>query len=448
MYVPQIDGTAKLRYDDDKKAFFSIIDTLKIEPKDRQYTMQYARKALGIKISLKYLQEELAKIKLDDPVTSAEEQKYLFQKWQDLSYVKDTLFNNSGDLKDSLRKGNIGYSAYAQAIGLENVPNIKDSNYYITQGLPDKLGFAQTATEGLGEIAENYPYFENFWGWQGREYFGRSMRNIFKNQLFDKNIPNIVADNAVVMLTETLDRTGRRLKLFSDVYDRDADLGSLVKKLGERLNRGDYTTANDILKQQKERFSELFQGKQDHTDTAVKRLALQGEGVLFEEEVFSTYKGGYLGDNNGVIDGINMSQNNILTDSGGVIHRLYWREADKMALKLLPTMIDMARFMKAHQKRLHYQFLESGTKKNREKILKDVYKCPEMKELDIYIKDAAHKMALAYFEKNKTSFKNGSDEDLRILFKHIRMEYMNVLQMTANVVAMVSYTPEVSTAKK
>jgi hypothetical protein len=52
-------------------------------------------------------------------------------------------------------------------------------------------------------------------------------------------------------------------------------------------------------------------------------------------------------------------------------------------------------------------------------------------------------MALEYFDKNKTSFKNGPDEDLRILFKHIRTEYMNLLQMTANVVAMVAYTPEV-----
>ena len=448
MYVPQIDGTAKLRYDVNKKDFFSLIDRLKIDPKDRQYTMNYARKALGIKIAMRFIQEELAKIKLDDPIASSAEQIENTQKWQDLSYIKDALFNNSGDLRDSLRKGNIGFSAYAEAIGLENIPDIKGSDSFVTKGIPDKEGFVKTATYGLGKIAENYPYFENFWGWQGREYFGRSLHSIFSEKLFNRKVPSIVADNAVVMMTEALDRTGRRLKLFNDVFDRDADLGSLIKKLGERLNRGDYATAGDIVKQQKIRFSEFFQGKKDYSDTAVKRLALQGEGVLFEEEVFPTYKGSYLGDNNGIIDAINLSENNMLSDSGGVMHHLYWREADKMALKLLPTMIDIARFMKAHQARLLYQNQQTlGSKSNntkkRQEILQEVYKCPEMKELDNYIKAASHKMALKYFDKNKTSFKNGPDEDLRILFQHVRMEYLNLLQMTANVVAMVAYNPEV-----
>ncbi len=456
MYAPQADGSAKLRYDVDKEAFFTIIDRLKIEPKDRQYTMNYARKALGVKIAMRYLQDELAKIKLDDPVLSHEEKAFNQKKWQDLSFVKDKIFNNSGDLRDSLRKGNIGFSAYAEAVGLENIPDIKPTKGFTTKGIPDKQGFVKTASDGLGDVAENYPYFENFWGWQGREYFGRSLYKIFTEHLFNRKVPPIVADNAVVMFTETLDRTGRRLKLFNDVYDRDADLSSLVKKLGERLNRGDYATAGDIVKQQQIRFFELFQGKKDYADTAVKRLALQGEGVLFEEEVFPTYEGSYLGDNNGLMDAIGLGDNNPLTSSGGVMHHLYWQETDKMALKLLPTMIDLARFMKAHQARLlynNYEQSQSDTSKGmnytqkRDAMLKKVYECPEMSELDNYTKAAAHEMALKYFEKNKASLNKGADEDLRILFKHVRMEYVNLLQMTANVVAMVAYNPEVRTAR-
>ena len=447
MYEPQIDGSAKLRYDIDKKSFFSIIDRLKIEPKDRQYMMNYARKALGVKIAMRFLQEELAKIKLDDPILTAKEKSDNLQKWQDLSYIKDALFHNSGDLKDFLRKGNVGFSAYTEAVGLNNLPKLKENKGFTTKGIPDKEGFVKAATYGLGRITESYPYFENFWGWRGREYLGRSLFKVFSHRLFDKTVPPIVANNAAVMLLESIDRTGRRLKLFNDVFDRDANLSSLTKKLGERLNRGDYATAGDIVKQQKMRFSELLQGKKDYSDTAVKRLALQGEGVLFEEEVFPTYKGSYLGDNNGVIDAINLSDTNFLTDSGGVVHHLYWREAEKITQKLLPTIIDIARFMKAHQARLlHNQQQQLNnhpdSPKKREEIMQEVYKCPEMAELDNYFKAASHKMALKYFEKNKTSLNNGPDEDLRILFKHIRMEYTNLLQMIANVVALVAYNPE------
>lgn len=443
MYEPQADGTAKLRYDSDKKAFSSIVDRLRITPKDRQYMLNYARKALGIKIAMKFIQDELSKIKLDDPVLSLEEKKAYQEKWQDLSHIKDQLFNNSGDLRDSLRKGNIGFSAYVEAVGLKNIPKLKEMNGITTKGIPDKKGFVKAASDGLGDIAENYPYFENFWGWQGREYFGRSLYKIFTEQLFDRKVPQIVANNAIVMLTEALDRTGRRLKLFNDVYDRDADLASLVKKLGERLNRNDYTTAGDIIKQQKIRFSELFQGKKDYSDTAVKRLALQGEGVLFEEEVFPTYKGSYLGDNNGLLAS-NLSE-------AGLLAPFYWQETNKMALKLLPTMVDLARFMKTHQIRLHHQHHDELTaalgnglnnSKRREHILKKVYACPEMSELDNYIKAAAHDMTLKYFEKNKATFNNGADEDLRILFKHVRKEYTDLLQMTANVVAMLAYNPK------
>lgn len=448
MYEPQIDGTAKLRYDTDKKAFFSIVDRLKITPKDRQYMMNYARKALGIKIAMKFIQDELSNIKLDDPILSPEEKNAAKEKWQDLSFIKDQLFNNAGDLRDSLRKGNVGFSAYAEAVGLKTIPKLKNMNHLKTKGIPDKKGFVTAAADGLGEIAENYPYFENFWGWQGRDYLGRSLYKIFAEQLFDRKVPPIIANNAVVMLTEALDYTGRRLKLFNDVYDRDADLASLMKKLSERLNRNDYSTAGDIINQQKIRLSELFQGKKDYSDTAVKRLALQGEGVLFEEEVFPKYKGSYLGDNNGLF------VNNI--SEAGVLAPFYWQETNRMALKLLPTIVDLARFMKAHQAKILHRFETELTEnsnnsgndsKKRDAILKEVYACPEMSELDTYIKSASHEMALRYFEKNKATFNNGADEDLRILFKHVRKEYTNLLQMTANVVAMVAYNPKILNKK-
>jgi hypothetical protein len=449
MYVPQADGSAKLRYDVDKKAFMTIIDRLKIKPSDRQYLLNYARKALGIKSAIRFIQDELSKIKLDDPVSSDDERKKNLEKWQDLSYVKDRIFNNAGDLRDSLRKGNNGFSAYVEAVGLENIPSLKKHKKFITEGIPEKQGFIKTATSGLGKITEDYPYFENFWGWQGREYFGKSLFNIFSHQIFNRKIPPIVADNAVVMLTEAIDRTGRRLKLFNEVYLRDTKLSSNFDTLLKRINRGDYATAGFVLEKQRERFAELFCGKKDFADTAVKRLALQGEGVMFEEDVFPTHQGKYLGDNNGLINGTNFSENNLLAGSDGMLHRVFWQKAESLAQRLLPTMIDIARFMKAHQAGILNEKTSSFSKNNYaekinniDKALKEVYKRPEMAELDTYIKAAAHEMTLQYFERNRSVLSDGPDEDLRILFKHARTEFINLLQVMTNVIAMVSYNPE------
>lgn len=446
MYVPQIDGTAKLRFDtdkpEDKKILRSLIERLKIYPKDRQYMMNYARKALGIKIAMKFIQEELAQIRLDDPIISPMQKQHNRKKWQELTFIKDQLFNNAGDLRDSLRKGNVGFSAYAVAVGATNLPPLKKNPGFYSEGIPNKEGFAKAATAGLGDITENYPYFENIWGWQGREYLAGSINKILTQQLFNHKVPQIVADNAVIMLLETIDRTGRRLKLFNDLYDRDASLSSLSKKFINRLGRADFIGANDTLRRQKKRWKQLFKGKQDFSDTAVKRLALQGEGVMFEGEVFPTDKGDYMGDNNGLLYASNLSSNNLIAGYDGFMHHLHWRETDKMASKFLPTMIDLARFMKAHQADVlyHQQYKllnqSNADHKKAAQTLEHIYKSPMMLELDNAIKAAAHEMALNYFEKNKEVFNDGPDADLKLLFNHVKIEFTNVLQMLANVVAM------------
>lgn len=448
MYVPQLNGSTKLRYDtgkpEDKKILRSLIDRLKIHPKDRQYMMNYTRKALGIKVAMKHIEEELAKIQLDDLTQSNEEKEHNRKKWQELTYIKDQLFKNSGDLRDSLRKGNVGFSAYATAVGSSNLPPLKKNPGYYSEGLPDKKGFAETAATGLGDVTENYPYFENMWGWQGREYFAGSLYKILTQQLFDHKVPPTVADNAIIMLIETMDRTGRRLKLFNDLYDRDASMGSLTKKFMNRLGRADFSTSGDIIRRQQKRIRQLFKGKQDFTDTAVKRLALQGEGVMFEGEVFPTDTGHYLGDNNGLLYATNLSPSNWLAGYDGFMHRLYWRDTDRMVTKILPTMIDIARFMKAHQADILYKnqykiLNKENIDKQATKVnLKSVYESPVMEHLDNCIKAAAHDMALNYFTKNKEVFNDGPDEDLKILFNHVKIEFTNVLRMLANVVAMMA----------
>jgi hypothetical protein len=449
VYAPQIDGSAKLRCatdnDADKETFRSLIDILKIKPKDRQYMMNYARKALGIKIAMKFMQEELAKIKLDDPVLSEEEKTKQQKIWQELAYVKDQLFNNSGDLRDSLRKRNIGFSAYAEGVGLFQIPKLKQSNYYNINVMPDKEKFIKDATEGLGQIAENYPYFQNIYGVHGVTYMGNALQKNCIEKIFNRKVPKSVAEQGAIMLLETISGTGTRLKLFNEVYDKDASLGGLTKKLYTRVSRGDFSNAGDIVKRQKKRVKQLFQGKQDRSDTGVKRLALQGEGVMFEEEVFGNYTGSYAGDNNGLVSSSHLSDHDALRGFEDFMCHFSWKEYDKVVGQILPTMVDFARFMRTQQARLihdNQQELLSASPTKRKEILKKVYQSPEMLTLDTYIKAAAHKMALGYFEKNKHTLNDGADEDLRILFKQVKIEYINLLQMTANVTAMIAYNAE------
>gem|GEM_PF-4637209 len=444
MYKPQIDGKAKLRYDneEDRKILFKLIDVLKIKPKDRQYTMNYARKALGIKIARKLLQEEIANIKLDDPILSPSEKAYTQKKWQDLTYIKDQLFNNAGDLRNSLRKGNVGFPAYIEAISLSHIPNIKPQKGRVVNGLPYQEGFVKTATDGLGRMAENYPYYKNLYGIIGQEYFTLALKKAFSKNLFNRNVPESVTDNAVTMLTEAFEHIGRRLKLFNEVYDKDASLGAISNKFVSRLMRADFNNLGDLVKRQKKRIKQLVQGKQDASDTGVKRLALQGEGLMFEEEVFANFTGAYMGDNNGILS--TLSDNKNMADYEGLLGHIYWQEADKMVSELLPTMIDFARFMRVQQTgfmKQYQQTLLSVSPKKWPEVMKKIYECPEMVMLDSYMRKAAHQMALQYFVKNKHTLNDGADEDLRILFKQVKMEYVNLLQMVANVTAMLAYNP-------
>lgn len=433
LYEPQADGSARFLYDKDPEAFMKLAKRFEINKMDRQYLLSYGRKAIGARILLNYVMDELIKIDINDPKLSPQEVDKLKAKQIDLIRFHGKVFHALGDLKDSFRKSCMGFSAYARAVGQEALPEIKKDPQLNrqTEGVPSLKGFVNSATTALSDYVENNAYFENFWGWQGREYIGRALFDLFKLKIFDKEVPDIVADNAVTILASTVNRTSRRIKSQSEYYLKDANLASNAKTFIERAKRLDFDGLTEIIKQQKININELFEGRKSYARTNVKRMVMQNEGVSYGREIWPSmniklrYKGGERGKWN----------------ANFIAHIVSWKKGEKVAGDLVPLVVDVARIMKSHQKSLQIKGIKPKIMNNYQKN-DFVYQTPEMSELHQYIRQSVDVLTLEYFKRNKDVFSTSPKKDLLVLYRQIKKEYMNVLNTIVNVVAMVAYTDE------
>ena len=429
LYEPQADGSTVFLYDKNPEKFMALADSLSIKKVDRQYTMNYGRKAIAAKVALRLVQDELIKINSDDAGLSPEEQAKAKTKQLDLIRFQDKIFSSLGDLKDIFRKSSVGYSAYARAVANEDIPKIIEdkTRNRETSGVPSLDGFVKSAGH-LHEYAENIAYIEEFWGWQFRVNLGRVLFNIFKSKIFDRDIPDVVVENAVSMFAEAVDRSSKRMKSFNEFYLKDADLASSTKTFFERIKRFDFPGAKEIIDQQKDNIGEFFRGRQSVGRTNVKRMIMQNEGVSYGREVWPTLHLRYRGKRKGAFT------------TNFPVHQFSWPYAERVIGNLLPMFIDMARLMKAHQEAL----IKNGIKpeKNMYQNNDFVYKTPEMLALNHYIQKASDNLTDKYFENNKDVFRTSPSNDVKILRKQVKTEYMNLLNVAVNVVAILSHTNE------
>lgn len=430
LYQPQADGSAIFLYDRDPEEFMALADELAIKKEDRQYMMNYGRKAIGTRVALRLIQDEIIKINLDDPNLSPDEIAKAKTKHLDLIRFQDKIFSSLGDLKDVFRKSSIGYAAYTRAVGHEYIPQIKEDKTFNreTKGVPSLDGFVKSATTGLNYV-ENYAYAEELWGWQLRANVGRGLFNLFKDKIFDKEVPDIVVDNAASMFAETVDRSSRRMKSFSEFYLKDADLASNTRAFFDRMKRLDLLGAAEIVEQQKSNIDDFFKGRQSTGRTNVKRMIMQNEGVHYNREIWPTLNLKY-----------KHRKGSFATNA--ITSKITHDNGEKIIKDLLPLFVDIARFMKAHQEKIR----NNGTQLKKSVYHKNdfVYQTPEMVMLNTYIRKAADNLTDEYFKRNKEIFRTSPEKDLKVLNKQIKIEYMNILNMAVNVVAMVSYTDETS----
>jgi hypothetical protein len=121
LYEPQADGSTKFLYDKDPKAFMALADKMIVDKFDRQYMMNYGRKAIGARIAINFIQDEVAKINLDEKTLSPEDLAKNKLKQLDLIRFQSKLFDSLGDLKNTFRKSCVGFAAYARAVGHEEL---------------------------------------------------------------------------------------------------------------------------------------------------------------------------------------------------------------------------------------------------------------------------------------------------------------------------------------
>ena len=157
-------------------------------------------------------------------------------------------------------------------------------------------------------------------------------------------------------------------------------------------------------------------------------MIVQNEGVNYGREIWPTLNLKYQGNKRGRFT------TNIIAGT------FDWNKGEEISGNLIPLFVDIARLMKAHQATLR----QNGVTPEKYSFQKNdfVYKTPEMLMLNDYIRKATDSLTDRYFERNKDIFRTSPENDIKVLNKQVKTEYMNILNMAVNVVAMLSHTDE------
>ncbi len=419
MYRPTADGGYVCKYDDDPEKFMtSLRDRLKIHETDRQYMMAHGRKALAIRVAFNQLNEEISKVKLNDPKASKEENQKQAEKWCDLSELKDSLFVGAGDLKSVLRKGNSGYVAMSKAVKEGGVFIPKDGAGGVETDLtpPTPQEFTEKLTKGLYDIAENYASYEDYFGWQFREKSGSEVFKDLKEKTFSRNIPRSVAAATTVMIFESTDKLSRRLKFIAESLGRDTNAHGYMKMFADKLTKGDLKGLQEIVNRYK---SYALEGVS--TENLFKRTKfqyVQGEGLMWEREVFPVPKHYYQGENNGFFNG-NYPAGRMAVRGGEVLGR-----------KFSGLMREFGKYM------------HKASEEMRSKNLTSAYETDTIKEMSGAMQKAAKEMSTKFISNYEWAFNAISDADMKIVYNDIYKEFYAYLQMMCNAAALLATCPD------
>jgi|GEM_PF-3466616 len=296
MYHPKGDGTVESHYDKNPEHYLKNLEKLKITVADKQFMTAHGRKILGIYIALKFIKHDLSQLKIDENSTQAE-----IKKWADLTKIHDDLFESTGDLKDYLRHDSSGFAQVRHSVVKHNIPTIKDSLGVDTTQPASKEQYTHIAEKTLYPLMLNYTQFESYLGLSRKIKGSTVLYNTLKSQIFDREIPDIVAGSATVMLLEGIDKISKRLKSIDEIVGQDANLKGVIAQFTHKVKQGDIDGATELFGRQTKRmfnmldFEALFPKKPFQI--------LQTEGLLWHKEVMKPIAPEYYTRNKNVFPG-------------------------------------------------------------------------------------------------------------------------------------------------
>ena len=418
MYTPTGDGGAVFNYDTDPEKFMhDLRHKLKIHETDRQYMMGHGRKVLAIRVALNFLSHEISAIKLDEPGLSPEEKETRETKWRDLCELKDAVFRGSGDMKNTLRKGESGYVAFANSARKGNIPDLRDSNGETMKidKPPENKAFKEKLVKGLYDMCKYYTYYEDLFGWQFREKAVSMVHQNLQNKTFDRDVPRIVGINAAVLAFESMNRLSVRLKFITESLGRDTDAYGYMRFIKDKVAAGDFAGVKDMLKRYKG-YMMAGIGIEPHFPRT-KMMYLHADNIMWEREVFGPPRHYYRGENQGIFTGNYPSAR--MGARGGAV----------MGNKLAGAIREYGKYLKAASEEMEAKNTTSAYETN---ALRDVTKC---------IQSAAKEMATQFLDEHEYAFKAIKDSDMKIIYRDIYKEFCAFLQMIANVTGILANSP-------
>lgn len=408
MYKPRGDGEIEHIYDKDPKEYLKNLRRLKITIADRQFIGAYGRKILGIFLALKFIKHDLSLIKLDDKNTSPEMQK----KWRDLTQIHDELFESAGDLKDFLRHNASGFAQVTDSVKNHVIPDIKTSYGFDSDKTITKQNYKDVAKKTLYPLMLNYTQFENFMGWHTRERGSSILYNTLKTQIFEREVPDIVAGAATVMLLEGLDKISRRLKFLDEVVGRDSTLHGIVTQISNKAKQGDIDGAYTLFNRQIKRATSILNYEAIFPKTRL--YTLQTDGLLWDKEIFKPNVREYFPENKNFFIGDQLSINAI--ERNGKI----------LTAKLVEAIKMQARLIKNIQQEM--------TEKN----VTSPYETQAMLKLSEYTRAASKEIALSFMEDHKEYFIALSDEDSHKVIHDVLKETNGLQELIGNVASVLA----------
>lgn len=402
MYRPKGDGSIVSLYEKDPEKYLKNMRSLKITMGDRQFVGSYGRKILGVYIALKLIKDEMSKINLNYKDTSSPEHK----KWHDLNKLHDELFESAGDLKDFLRYHSTGFVQISDTVQKE-IPKVKYSTCIDNRKPVTRESYKKLIDKTIYPLVINFAQFENFMGWHPRERGSSILYNTLKTQIFDREISDIVAGSATVMLIKGLDKVSRRLRFIQETVGRDADLKGVCDQVYEKAMRGDVEGAVTLFSRQMKRMSHVF--RFDKLYPGKKLQAFQTEGNLWEKEVYMPIIANYQSENQNFYIGNHVPVD--IVEENGMILTAKLTEAIKLQARLIQEM---------HQE----------VKQNN---LKSPYESKTMVKIADYMHSAAVQMADDFMKQYASYFTGLTEHEREKIKDDIRKEMITLQELLCNV---------------
>ncbi len=440
LYYTQGNCEIGFKYDVNPQKFLADMrKKFLIEPADRQYMARYSRKVLGIYTVLDFLREELQKVSLDKNRNTKEKQ----QKFSDLNILYDDLFETLGDMRDIFRSEFSGFTQFKQALfdnkelaplnskiikqlhvkQSENTTANQTNHATANQANPEKKSknikkASNRFFDALCDTTENYIYVNTLLHNELRPTLGNHLYKHLKNECFDKKTSDIVSAAGTIMTMEGIEKISNHLHNVVGGMAGNANLRGSVGFLFHNASKGDIKALEECKKLLECQFSHIAQ--QDLLKAGVKYRDIVSEALFLIRHKVPNKLDPYP----------TQDREHDIHNLNPVTSRLTEMNARAMSRHLVLTI------------GIFSEYIDKIKVKMARKQEPNPYMTQTIMEMTDAMRIASQKASKAFVCKHQYIWGDLSDDEIKLLYKHVAKQYFGFMQLLANVAVMIRDNPE------